>query len=130
MPLARDNVTMCCHAIPAPCRAGRVARIDRTGTFTRIRKSRVTLWVAAVISRRVFTVLVGGLAVLVVAFAVLMAFYLLISALGDAAASRAILWTAVGCLVFLVADLVLLVGALGLQSLVGEDRGPDRGAGD
>ena len=67
--------------------------------------------------QRVFVVLVGGLAILVVAFAVLMAFYALVSALGDALAARALLWTAMGCLALAASDLVLLVGALGLEKL-------------
>jgi hypothetical protein len=63
------------------------------------------------------TVLVGGFAVLLVAFAVLMAFYLLVRSLNDAPAAQVLLWTSVGCLMLLVADLVMLVIALGLRSL-------------
>lgn len=74
-----------------------------------------------VIPQRVFIALVGGLAILVVAFAVLMGFYALIGALGDAPAARALLWAATSCLILLVMDLVLLVGALGVQTLQQND---------
>ena len=74
------------------------------------------------IPQRALAVLVGVLAILVVAFSVLMAFYLLVLALGDAVASRAPLGTAFGCLILLVTDMVLLVGALGLKSLERRDR--------
>ena len=74
------------------------------------------------IPQRAFAVLVGVLAVLVVAFCVLMAFYLLVLALGDVFASRALLGTAFGCLILLVTDLILLVGALGLKSIERRDR--------
>ena len=69
------------------------------------------------VPRRYLAVLVGALAFLLVAFAVLMAFHLLVHTLGDSQAARALLWTAVGCLVLLIIDLLLLVIALAVNSL-------------
>jgi hypothetical protein len=70
-----------------------------------------------VIPRVVFFVLVAGLSIFVVAFAVLMAFYALVTGLGDLVAARALLWTAMACLILAAVDLLLLVGALGLQAM-------------
>ena len=71
------------------------------------------------IPRFVFFILVAGLSIFVVAFAVLMAFYALVTEMGDLVAARALLWTAVGCLILAVINVLLLVGALGLQALHG-----------
>lgn len=82
-----------------------------------------------VLSRRVFALLVGALAVLLTAFSVTMAFYALLSGLGDSTGARVLLWIAVAGLILLVADLVLLVGALGLRALEDRDQGPTQGRG-
>jgi hypothetical protein len=74
-----------------------------------------------VIPRRIFHVLVGAAAVLVVAFTMLMAFFLLVRSLGDETAARALLWTAVACLILTVTDLFLLVLALGLKAIQDDD---------
>jgi hypothetical protein len=70
-----------------------------------------------VIPRAVVFILVAGLSIFVVAFAVLMAFYALVTGLGDAFAAKALLWTAMACLMLAVTNLLLLVGVLGLQAL-------------
>lgn len=76
------------------------------------------------VPRRFIAILVGALAFLLVTFAVLMAFHLLVQTLGDAQAARALLWTAVGCLVLLVIDLLLLVITLGVHALRNDDTLP------
>jgi uncharacterized membrane protein YhaH (DUF805 family) len=73
-----------------------------------------------VISRRVFVVLVGVLAVLLVTFSVVMAFYALLKGLDDATGAQALLWTGIIFLMLIVVDTLLLVGALGVKAL--EDR--------
>ena len=71
-------------------------------------------------------VLIGVLAILVVAFPVLMAFYLLVLALGDVyALPCALLGTAFGCLVLLVTDMVLLVARPGAE--IARAARPERG---
>lgn len=69
------------------------------------------------IPRRALSVLVGSLAILVVAFAVVTAFHLLVQALGDTAAARTLLWASVACLLLLCTNLLLLVIALGLRAI-------------
>ena len=69
------------------------------------------------VPRPVLTLLVFGLVLLLVAFAVLMAFYALVSAMGDPKGATALLWAANTCLVLLVIDMVLLLAALGLKAL-------------
>jgi hypothetical protein len=69
------------------------------------------------VPRRIFAVLVSGLAIFIVAFAVLMAFYALVSALGDSPGALVLLRSAVATLVLLLVDLLLLVGALGLAAV-------------
>jgi hypothetical protein len=90
--------------------------IDTTRTISKIRRFSENKGVLPVIPRLVFFILVAGLSIFVVAFAVLMAFYALVTGLGDLVAARALLWTAMACLVVAAVDLVLLVGALGLQA--------------
>jgi hypothetical protein len=65
----------------------------------------------------VLLLLVGGLPVLVVAFAVLMAGEALARATQDAAGARVLLWIAMGVLMLLATDVLLLVGALGINAL-------------
>ena len=83
-----------------------------------------------VLSRRVLTVLVGAMAVLLTAFSVTMAFCALLSGLGDATGARVLLWVAVAVLILFVADVLLLVGALGLRALEDRDQGPTQGRGE
>ena len=85
--------------------------------------------VTVVISRPVFVVLVGAMAVLLAAFSVVMAFYALVSGLGDATGARVLLWIGIGCLILIVADLLLLVGALGLRAMEDRDERPTEGHG-
>lgn len=80
--------------------------------------------------RRLLTILVLALPVLTVAFGVLMAGHVLVQAVNDPLAARALLWVAMSCLMLLCTDVLLLVGVLGLQAL--ESREPpddERGAG-
>ena len=74
------------------------------------------------IPRPLLQVLVYALPVLVVAFAVILGAAQLAAAMKDAAGSRALVWVAVGALILLVIDVLLLVGALGLRALDGETR--------
>ena len=69
------------------------------------------------VPRKILAVFVIGLPVLVTTFAVLMAGHLLAGGIGDAAGQQALRGVAVGVLVFLGVDLVLLIGALGVNSL-------------
>ena len=73
------------------------------------------------IPRRVLLILVFGLAVLIVVFAVVMAFYALVSALGDTSAAQLLLGIGISCLMLLVADLILLVGCLGINAVAARD---------
>ncbi len=70
------------------------------------------------VPRRILVLLVYGLPILIVAFAVLMGGGMLAQALGDTVGARVLQWVAVACLMLIVTDLVLLVGALGINSLV------------
>ena len=78
------------------------------------------------IPRRLLATLVFGLPVLVVSFAVIACGALLAQGLGDTAGSRGLLWVAIGALLALVIDVVLLVGVLGLMAL---DQPHDRDEG-
>lgn len=98
--------------------------IDTDRIITKIRKTREYLRAPLVISRRLFSVLIGSLAVLVVALAVIVPFHLLLRALGDVAAARALLWASVACLMLLLVDLVLLVAALGCKAIQDDDALP------
>jgi hypothetical protein len=70
-----------------------------------------------VIPRPLLLVLVFALPVLVVAFAVILGAAQLAAAMGDAAGGRALVWVAIGTLILLVIDVLLLVGVLGLAAL-------------
>ena len=72
------------------------------------------------IPRPLLVALVFSLPILVVTFAVILGAARLAGALGDAPAAKALLWVAMGALIVLVIDVLLLVGALGIQAL-----GPD-----
>ncbi|MDA1054867.1 MAG: hypothetical protein O3C40_30960 [Planctomycetota bacterium] len=69
------------------------------------------------ISNRIVSTLLAALAILTVAGAVLMGFQVLLSSLHDTVAARALQWIGFGCLILLVTDLVLLVGALSVRAL-------------
>jgi hypothetical protein len=62
-------------------------------------------------------VLVAALPVLVVAFAVLMGAEALARATLDTLGARVLLWVALAVLMLLVGDVLLLVGALGINAL-------------
>ena len=68
-------------------------------------------------SSRTILALLYGLTVLIVVFTVLMAFFVLVSLLGDLAVARVLLWIGVGCLIFILSDLILLVGCLGINAV-------------
>lgn len=73
---------------------------------------------------RLLTVLVLGLPILVVAFAVLMAGTLLADALADPLAARVLRGVAIGDLVLLVIDASLVLGALGFRAIESDARPP------
>ena len=74
------------------------------------------------IPRPLLLVLVYGLPVLVVAFAVILGAASLAQAMGDAAGGRALVWVATAALILLIIDVLLLVGALGLAALGSDSR--------
>ena len=76
---------------------------------------------STVIPKALLRFLVLTLVLLLVAFAVLMAFYALVVQLGDAVAARALFWAANACLILLVTDAVLLLAALGLRAVTDEE---------
>ena len=69
------------------------------------------------VPRRMLVVLVLGLPVLIVAFAVVMGGWGLAQGLGDPNGAAALRWIAMACLMLLVADGLLLLTALGLNAL-------------
>ena len=69
------------------------------------------------IPRRLLATLVLGLPVLVVGFAVIACAALLAQGLGDVAGARGLFWAAMGTLIALVVDVLLLIGVLGLMAL-------------
>ena len=77
------------------------------------------------ISNKVVSALLAALAILTVTCAVLMGFQVLFSSLQDALAARALQWIGLGCLILLVTDLVLLVGALSVRVLEQDREGSD-----
>lgn len=78
--------------------------------------------IVPVMSRYLTVGLLGALAVLGVAFTVVMGFYLVIQQLGDQASARVLEWVGGVCLVLLVINFVLLVISLALDSLAPPDR--------
>lgn len=78
-----------------------------------------------VIPRRILTVLVFALPVLVVAFGVLMGGAVLAQALEDSPAAKVLRWIAISTLMLTIADVVLLVGVLGIKALGDHDNRPD-----
>ena len=71
--------------------------------------------------RSLLLVLVFSLPILVVCFAVIMGAASLAQALGDAAGGRALFWVAMGALILLVIDALLLLGALGMRALAANE---------
>ncbi len=68
--------------------------------------------------RRLLLVLVFSQFVLLVAFAVLVGGYALAAATSDANGAAVLWWMAMGCLMLIAADVLLLVGVLGVSALV------------
>ena len=77
------------------------------------------------ISNKVVSALLAALAILTVACAVLMGFQVLLSSLHDTVAARVLQWVGFGCVILLITDLVLLVGALSVRVLEQDRRGPN-----
>jgi hypothetical protein len=75
------------------------------------------------VPKRILTVLVLALPVLVVAFAVVMGGWGLAQGMGDPAGATALRWIAVTCLMLLVIDVLLLLMALGVNAI--EERRED-----
>lgn len=73
------------------------------------------------ISNKIVSTLLAAFAILIVTCAVLMGFQVLLSSLHDTVAARVIQWIGCGCVILLVIDLVLLVGALSVRA-VEQDR--------
>lgn len=73
------------------------------------------------IPRRLLLSLIASLAVLLVAFAVVIAGYALVSVAQDTAAAQALWWVAMSLLMLVLVDLVLLVGVLALRELDRDD---------
>ena len=76
------------------------------------------------ISNKVVSALLATLAILTVICAVLMGFQVLLSTLHDTAAARTLQWVGFGCLILLITDVLLLVGALSVRVLEQDRRGP------
>lgn len=68
--------------------------------------------------RRLLLVLVFTLFVLLVAFAVLIGGYALAAATTDALGATVLWWVAMGFLILIAVDVLLLVGVLGLATLI------------
>jgi hypothetical protein len=79
------------------------------------------------IPRRLLTMLVFTLPVLVVGIAVVLVAAELADELGDPAGARGLFWTAMAGLIALVIDALLLLGILGLRALE-DPRDDNRGA--
>lgn len=77
------------------------------------------------ISNKVVSALLAALAVLTVTCAVLMGFQVLLSSLHDTVAARALQWIGFGCVILLITDLVLLVGALSVRVLEQDRHDPN-----
>ncbi len=68
--------------------------------------------------RRLLLVLVFAQFVLLVAFAVLVSGYALATATSDSPGATVLWWAAMGCLMLITTDVLLLVGVLGVSALV------------
>jgi len=78
-----------------------------------------------VVPRPVLTILVYALPLLIVVFGVLMGGFALAHGTGDQPAASVLWWVAMGCLMLVVTDLILLVGVLGIGSLSRPDHRQD-----
>ena len=78
-----------------------------------------------VIPRRILTILVFALPVLVVAFGVLMGGSILAQAVEDAPVAKVLRSIAIGIMMLTITDVVLLVGVLGIRALGDEDNRSD-----
>ena len=63
--------------------------------------------------------------VLLAAFAVLMGGYALAAATSDTVGATVLWWVAIGCLLLIVIDVLLLVSVLGISALVATERQDD-----
>ena len=72
--------------------------------------------------RRLLLILVFAQFVLLVAFVVLVGGYALANATSDAQGAVVLWWIALGCLILIAMDVLLLVGVLGISALVSTDR--------
>ncbi len=72
------------------------------------------------VPKRFLSILVFGLPVLVVLFAVSVGGHALATEVSDSAGARGLWWVAIGVLVLLLSDLILLVGVLGIRALGGD----------
>ena len=72
---------------------------------------------SSVVPRKVLIVLVFAYPLLIVSFGVLMGGYALLARTGDSSAALAMWRVGGGCLVLLVVDVVLLIGALGINAI-------------
>jgi hypothetical protein len=70
-----------------------------------------------VVPRFVFTTLLSLLAVLVVSFGALMGGFAIATSASDTGGAQGFWWLAMGCLLLLIIDCVLLLGALGIEYL-------------
>jgi hypothetical protein len=66
---------------------------------------------------------------LVVAFGVLMGGFLLAQAMQDSPGAEVLRWIAIGVLLLMVTDIVLLVGVLGINALGDQDDRSDSSGG-
>jgi hypothetical protein len=82
-----------------------------------------------VIPRRILTILVFALPVLVVAFGVLMGGSILAQAVEDAPVAKVLRSIAIGIMMLTITDVVLLVGVLGIKALGDEDNRSDSSGG-
>lgn len=73
-------------------------------------------------SRRLLSILVFSLPIIVVAFGIVMGSHALFVAAGDAAAAVATRWVGGSLAMLLVMDLILLVAMLGIRQLAEESR--------
>jgi hypothetical protein len=71
--------------------------------------------------RRILLTLVCAQFVLLVAFAVLVGGFALAAATSDSVGALVLWWTAMGCLMLIVTDALLLVSVLGIAALVNSE---------
>lgn len=77
------------------------------------------------IPRPLFAVLLFTLPILTVIFLVVSGGFLLLSASSDGAGAAVLRWVGIGLLILIVADVVLLVGAIGLNQYLERRPPPD-----